>query len=170
MKVLARQFNLYLALAAVLCGCQTGRQEQPVAALRVHLEAKANAAGTARTVSVLRSDPVLVTIANDPVLTEANIVAARVVDTPGGFALQIHFDENGAWLLEQCTAANPGRHLAIFGQWGAKPPTSRWLAVLLIRHRIGNGVLTFIPDASRAEAEQLAAGLNAAARKNRQRE
>jgi hypothetical protein len=43
---------------------------------------------SSQTVSVLRSDPVLVTIAPEPILTEANIIKAKVIDTPGGFAIR----------------------------------------------------------------------------------
>ncbi len=169
MKVCARGFNLILTLAAalaLLCGCQTHKQKEPVAALRVHIQVNPDSLGTSQTVSVLRSDPVLVTIAHDPILTEADIVAARVMDTPGGFAIEIQFDENGAWLLEQYSAANPGGHFAIFGQWGEKLINGRWLAAPLITKRIGNGVLAFTPDASREEAGQLVLGLNRAAAQN----
>jgi len=41
MKLLARRFNIYLALAVLLgpvCGCQTGKPEKEVGALRVHIE------------------------------------------------------------------------------------------------------------------------------------
>jgi preprotein translocase subunit SecD len=168
MVVWTQRFNLYLALAAalaLLCGCQTHRQKGPLGALRVHIQVNPDSLGTSQTISVLRSDPVLVTIARNPILTEANIVAAKVMDTPGGFAIEIQFDENGAWLLEQYSAANPGGHFAIFGQWGDKLANSRWLAAPLITHRIANGVLAFTPDASRAEADQLALGLNNVAAK-----
>jgi hypothetical protein len=170
MVVWTRQFNLYLALAAALalpCGCQTHRQKEPVAALRVHIETNPNALGTSQTISVVRSDPVLVTIARNPILIEANIVAAKVIDSPGGFAIEIRFDENGTWLLEQYSAANPGGHFAIFGQWGEKLANGRWLAAPLITHRIADGVLSFTADCSRAEADQLVRGLNNVAAQNR---
>ena len=137
MKVLARRFNIYLALAFLLGlagGCQTGEPGKEVGALRVHLEVSPDPAGTSQNISVLRSDPVLVTIKNEPILTEANIVTAKVIDARGGFAIEIKFDENGAWLLEQYTAANPGRHFAIFGQWSEKPVAARWLAAPVIMH------------------------------------
>jgi preprotein translocase subunit SecD len=118
----------------------------------------------------MRSDPVLITIARDPILTEANIAAARVIDTPGGFAIEIQFDENGSWLLEQYSAANPGGHFAVFGQWGDKLANGRWLAAPLITHRIANGALSFTPDTSRAEAGQLVLGLNKVAAKIRKGE
>ena len=80
MKVLARRFNIYLALATLMglvCGCQTNRQEKEVGALRVHIEVNPDSAGTSQTISVVRSDPVLVTIAREPILTEANIITAK---------------------------------------------------------------------------------------------
>jgi preprotein translocase subunit SecD len=163
MKVLARRFNIYLALAFLLglaCGCQTGENEKKVGALRVHLEVSPDPAGTSQNISMLRSDPVLVTIKREPILTEANIVAAKVIDARGGFAIEIKFDENGAWLLEQYSAANPGRHFVIFGQWSEKPVAGRWLAAPLITHRIADGVLAFTPDCSREEADQLVLGLS----------
>jgi hypothetical protein len=163
MKVRARQFNIYLTVAtalALLCGCETDRPRGPVGALRVHVEISSNSADTSQTVSVLRADPVLVTIAQQPILTEANIVASKVVDARGGFAIEIRFDETGTWILEQWSASNPGRHLVLFGQWGDKLVNGRWLAAPLITHRIGNGVLTFTPDLSRPEADQLVLGLN----------
>lgn len=169
MKCCARQFNLYLPLLAILgllCGCRTGDQDQQTAALRVHVESTGNVEGSGQTVSVLRADPVLVTIASDPILTEASIIKAAIIQTPGGFAVEVRFDETGTWTLEQYTAANPGRHLAIFGQWGKKLTDGRWLAAPLITRRISNGILAFTPDASRAEADQLVLGLNNIAKKN----
>ena len=163
MKVLARRFNIYLALAFLLgpaCGCQTDKLGKEVGALRVHLEVSPDPAGTSENISVLRADPVSVTINREPILTEASIVTAKVIDARGGFAIEIKFDENGTWLLEQYTAANPGRHFAIFGQWSEKPVAARWLAAPIITHRIADGVLAFTPDCSREEADQLVLGLN----------
>ena len=170
MKVLARQFNIYLALAilmGVVCGCQTSPQDKVDAVLRVHIEENPDPAGTSKTISVLRSDPVLVTIKKEPILTEANIVTAKVMDATGGFDIEIKFDENGTWLLEQYSAANPGRHFVIFAQWSEKPVAGRWLAAPIITHRIADGVLAFTPDCSREEADQLVPGLNNVSKKNR---
>ena len=167
MKVRARQFNIYLtvmAASALLAGCETTKPHGPVSALRVHLEANADTTGTSQSVSVLRADPVIVTIAQQPILTEANIIATKVIDAPGGFAVEIRFDETGTWILEQYSAANPGRHLIIFGQWGEKLANGRWLAAPLITHRIANGALAFTPDLSRPEADRLVLGLNNVAR------
>ena len=171
MKVLARRFNIYLALAFLLGlagGCQTGKPEKAVAALRVHIEVSPDPAGTSKNISMLRSDPVFITIKREPILTEANIVLAKVIDNLGDFALEIKFDENGTWLLEQYSAANPGGHFVIWGQWSEKPVDSRWLAAPIITHRISNGVLSFNVDmSSREEADQLVLGLNNVAKKIR---
>ena len=168
MKVLVRRFNIYLALAvalALFCGCKTEKTSSPASVFRVHIEANPDSTGTSQTISVVRSDPVLVTIIQEPVLTEASIVAAKVLDVSGGFAIEVRFDETATWILEQHSATNPGRHFVIFGQWGDKPDDGRWLAAPLITHRIANGVLVFTPDCSRDEADQLVLGLNNVAKK-----
>jgi preprotein translocase subunit SecD len=167
MKVLTRRFNIYLALAiltGLACGCQTDKKKTQTAILRVHIEVSADPTGSSQAISVIRSDPVLVNIKRDPILTEANLVQAKVIDAQGGFALQFRFDENGTWTIEQYSAANPGRHFAIFGQWSEKSVDSRWLAAPLITHRIAGGQLVFTPDCSREEADQLVLGLNDAAK------
>ena len=121
MKVLARRFNIYLALAFLLglaCGCQTGKKPL-TAALRVHIETSPDPTGTSQNISMLRSDPVLITIKREPILTEANIVLAKVIDNLGDFALEIKFDENGTWLLEQYSAPIQ-EVISSFGVNGAK--------------------------------------------------
>jgi hypothetical protein len=167
MKVLTRRFNIYLALVVLLglaCGCQTTKKTQ-TAALRIHISISPDPVGTSQTISVLRSNPVLITIKREPILTEANIIQAKVIDNIGGFALEIKFDENGTWLLEQYSAANPGGNFVIWGQWSEKAVDSRWLAAPIITRRIGNGVLSFNVDmSSREEAEQFVRGLNEAAK------
>jgi len=168
MKVCGLRFNVYFALAAalaLLCGCQTDKPAKKTAALRVYIEGNAGLEGTSQTITLLRADPVVLTIASEPILTESGIIAARTIETPGGFAIEVRFDEMSAMTLEQFTAANPGIHLAIYGEWGDKPVTRRWLAAPLIAHRIGNGILSFTPDASREEADELVLGLKNVAKK-----
>lgn len=168
MKVYISRFNLFLALALLLlplCGCSTwSRRHQPIAALRVHIElapsAMSGPPNTAETISVLRADPVQVTIDRSPILTEANLVAARVINTPEAPAIELRFDENGTWILEQYSAGNPGRHFVIFGQWGKNLKEARWLAAPIINQRINNGILSFTPDMTSGEAGQFVLGLN----------
>jgi hypothetical protein len=164
MKVYARRFNTYLVLAALLasfCGCHTtDKKSKEVSALRVHLQADPNQVGATDTISVLRGDPLSVTVMHDPILTEANVLAAKVIDSPGGYSVEIQFDESATLMLEQYTAANPGRHLVVFGQWGDKLADGRWLAAPLITHRISNGLLAFTPDITRKESDRFVLGLN----------
>jgi preprotein translocase subunit SecD len=169
MNFYAVRFNLYLLLAmTVLVGCQTHKDKEDknqTASLRIHLENRAQVTGSGKTVSVLRTEPVLVTINNDPILTEANITKAALLETPGGYAIEVKFDETGTWILEQYTSANSGRHFAIFSQWSDKPKDSRWIAAPIISHRIANGVYSFTPDTSREEAHAIVTGLNHMAEK-----
>ena len=171
MNFSAGRFNLYLWILAVslalTAGCKTGKDsDQQKAALRVHLQSS-ESISTVETVSVLRSEPMLVAIATDPILTESHVDSARLVEAPGGFAVEIRFNQTGKWTLEQFTGSNPGKHLAIFGQWSDKLKDGRWLAAPVISHRIADGVLSFTPDASREEMEQFVLGLNNVAKKIR---
>jgi len=168
MRANTRRFNLFLALMAlaVLCGCQTDKKNKEVSALRVHIEANSDDPGTSQAVSVPpRDDPVLITIEKEPILTEANLIQSRVIDSHGGIAIQIQFDESSTLVLEQYSAANPGKHFVIFGQWGEKAADGRWLAAPLITHRIAGGILSFTPDMSHEEADRLVLGLNNVSKK-----
>jgi preprotein translocase subunit SecD len=168
MNFYGQRFNLYLLLAAALTlasGCALfNREARGSAALRIHIESAGSTSGDSQTISVMRSQPVMVNITTEPILTEANIVAATLLEAHGGFAVEVKFDESGSWALEQCSATNPGKHLAIFGQWGEKLGNGRWLAAPSISRRLAGGTLTFTPDASREEAGQLVKGLNIAAK------
>lgn len=174
MKVYALRFNIYLVVFAALmifAGCKTGhsstKEDKRVSALRVHIEINPDTLGTSQTISVLRSDPVSVTIVSNPILTESDVIAARVLDEPGGagYAIELKFSDMATLLLEQYTASNQGRHLAIFGQWGDKEKDGRWLAAPLITRRISDGILSFTPDMSRDDAYLLVLGLNNVAKK-----
>jgi preprotein translocase subunit SecD len=175
MKVYARQFNLYLTWFTALmliCGCASSKKDgkddkDATGAIRVHIESPLNLAGTGQAISLTRTDPVTLNIQSDPILTEASLVDVHLIDLPGGaFAVEIGFDEIGTYTLEQFTAANPGRRLAIFGQWGDKLNAGRWLAAPLINHRITKGQIIFTPDANREEALKLVTGLSNVAKKN----
>jgi len=164
-----RRFNLYLLplLALLLaCGCQTNRESKQLSTVRLHIESAANTSASGQTVSVLRDEPVALTITAVPFLSEANVVSATLLDATGGCAVRIQFDGTGTWMLEQYTSANSGKHLVIAGQWGKKPVISRWLAAPIITQRIANGQLTFTPDASHDEAKAWVLGLNNVAKKN----
>ena len=172
MKVYALGFNIYLGffVALVLAiGSQTVKSSdsdtKKVSALRIHLESKAGPGNTTQTVSVIRGDPVNVTILSGPFLTEADIIASRVLDTTAGFAVELKFSSSGTLILEQYSASSPGKHMVIFGQWGEKGSEGRWLAAPLITHRITDGIISFTPDMDRDDAYRLVLGLNNVSKK-----
>lgn len=163
MKVYARRFNIFFALlmaAALVGGCQTDSKKSQLSILRVHLQANKNTAVETVPVTLLRSNPVSVTVIRESILTEANLIAARVIETPGGFAIEVQFDETSSVMLEQYSSSNLGLHFVIFGQWGDKASDARWLAAPLITRRIANGRLAFTPDLNREQADRLVLGLN----------
>ena len=163
MSFYTRRFNLYF-LPAILClalGCHTQSKDKDkaIGILRVHIESETQAAG-GKTVQVLRAEPVSINIVNQAILSEADLVSARLLEAPGGCALQLQFNSAGAWTLEQFSSINPGKHLVIFGQWGEKKEDGRWLAAPLITRRINNGIISFTPDMSRDDAYRFVLGLN----------
>jgi preprotein translocase subunit SecD len=167
------RFNIYLVLAlsvGLFCGCKTEKNnKKPISTLGLHQEMHADPAGRTEEAIIFRAQPVKMIVSTEPFLTEGNVKQAKVVDTPGGFALSIQFDHEGAWLLEQYTAATRGKHIAIFSQFMTgeehKLNIGRWLAAPLIQNHITDGLLVFTPDASREEADRIALGLNDVASK-----
>jgi preprotein translocase subunit SecD len=175
MMIRGHRFNIYLLAAlaaAVLSGCQSDEylRKRQLSTLRIHMEAAREGPDHAETVPVYREHPVSVPIIKTPILTEANVTEADVVDDHGGFVLRIKFDRQGTWLLEQYTSENRGRHFAIFSEFVHGPrdkkAEGRWLAAPKISQRITAGVLSFTPDATREEAVNIALGLSNIARKS----
>lgn len=173
MIIRRHRFNIYLLAAlalGALCGCQSDEflRRRQLSTLRVHIETNQDGTDKVQTVPVFREHPVSVTVSKTPVLTEANVAEAAVVDEPGGFALRIKFDRQGTWLLELASTDNRGRHFAIFSEFANGPrdkkAEGRWLAAPKISQRIKDGVLSFTPDATREEAANIALGLSNIAR------
>ena len=164
MNFYVRRFNLYLLLMLVALaadGCAWGKKKiGKVGAIRVHMESPVQVTGKTESIQLPRSQPVVIQIDEDPTVTERNLIAATLLETPGSFGIRVKFDETGAWMIEQATAGNPGKHLVIFAQWGDTAAEGRWLAAPAITRRIADGVITFTPDASREEALKLVEGLN----------
>ena len=164
MNFYVRRFNLYLLLVLAACtagGCAwTKKKIDKAGAIRIHIESAVVMPDKTEAIKLPRSEPIVINIDEDPIVTERNIIAATLLETPGGFSLRVKFDETGSWMIEQATAGNPGKHLVIFAQWGPTISEGRWLAAPVITRRIADGVITFTPDASREEALKLVEGLN----------
>jgi len=163
MVIRATQFNLYLGLLllALATGCQTGDKDKPMATLRVHLEVSPTETAVNGPVPVYRAMPVMVNIDKAPMVTEDDLTSAKLVDQPGGFAIELQFDDHGILVLNQYASANPGKHYVVYSQWGTgKFKQERWLAAPLMPRNISNGTLTFTPDATREEAQEIVDGLS----------
>ncbi len=175
MIIVRTRFNIYLlsVVACVLvCGCRTkGHKEKAIlATLRVHLEVIPDSMDFSTTIPIFREKPVMVTVDKAPFLTEANVAGAKMVEVVGGYSLEIQFNRQGSWLLESYTTTHPGKHFAIFSAFVDKDKKkwARWLGAPIQTRRISNGKLTFTPDATRSETEQIALGLNNVAKKNKE--
>ena len=171
----AERFNTYLLVVAAAaglaaCGCESiAEKAHPklLSTLRVHIESSFDATKANEAIPVYREKPVWLTVDKQPILTEGDVSSASVVDAVGGYVLSIQFDHRGTELLEETTAANHGRRLVVFSQFGDKLKDYRWLAAPMISHRISDGVLVFTPDATREETEEIALGLNNVSKKVR---
>jgi preprotein translocase subunit SecD len=166
MKICWYRFNIYLALAlaaAVVCGCQTSSESKGkklLSTLRLHLETSRDETGFNEAVPVYREQPFMINVEKIPFLDETSVSGAKVVDVVGGFALRIQFDHAGTALLEQYSASNRGKKIAVFCQFGEKLKNVRWLAAPVTSRNLSDGVFMFTPDATREEAEEIAVGLN----------
>ena len=165
------RFNFYLLLllAGALGGCATttgtSTKDRPLARLTVNVESNREAEGFRELISVPRGNPVAINILTSALLNETHVAEARLVDSFAGCTMVIQFNPMGTHLLEQYTAAYPGRRFAIAALFGVqKKLEKRWLAAPLLNRRISDGILAFTPDASREEADMIVRGLNNLAR------
>lgn len=194
MKIHRTRFNTYLCLLTVAFGivgraanaapAQNAPKPKPTAAeeakrkaeekkhrkeastIRFHVETSSLGGERSQEVSVLRSQPIKLWVERDPFINEGNVVHASVEEQNEAFSISIKLDRRGIWMLENITASNAGKRLAIFSQFGE----ARWIAAPLIKHRIGKGEITFTPDTSREEAERIVRGLNNVAAKVQKQE
>jgi len=164
-----RWFNLYLitVLSIFFVGCASTKnpEDKLTTLLRVHLELLPHQVIAKQTIALPRSNPVTLQIESLYLLTEENVVKARVVQQMGTHSLEIQFDNWAIPLLEHNSSSNQGRRLAIQAQWGPEQEFTRWLGAPRMNKRIINGTITFTPDASLEECYQIVAGLNNNARK-----
>jgi len=175
MTISTGRFNFYLmaTMAALLTGCATAKDpnDKLSTLLRVHMESQPNQMIPPRKIAVNRSNPVMIDIESLYMITEENVVEARVVDEMGTYAIQIQFNKWAIPMLEHSSSSWQGRRLAIQAQWGLKYKWgpkydhTRWLAAPKMNRKIIDGTVTFTPDATREEAYEIVTGLNNNARK-----
>ncbi len=150
------------------CGCQTAKdkKDKELATFRFYLQAGPEDSDNSMDVPVYRAEPVQIRVQKEPVLTEAHVASARVVDVLGGFDLLVQLNRQGAWLLQQYSATYSGKRYVVFSQFGEKAQEKRWLAAPRFNHLLSDGILQFTPDSTREEADEIAKGLNNIAKKN----
>ena len=174
MMIRWRRFNIYLSLVLLFaltsaCHTEAGKRKHALSTFSVLLETTQRPTDPEQTVKVGRDNPQVFWVEKKPLLTEQYVKSAKVVDTMGGFAIQVTFNREGSWLLEQYTAANHGHHLILFSQFSTPPDEKlnqgRYLAAPRIATQISDGQIAFTPDASREEADQIVLGLNNLAKK-----
>ena len=165
MMIKFMRFNIYLLLAAglVLLGvaCQSSgkKKKKIMTALELHLEVNKDGAADNETISIFRDNPIYINVDKEFFLDSADIIESTVVEDAGGFRIRLKFNDRGSMILTGVTQANLGRRIGIFCSFGQ----ARWLAAPMIRKQIADGVLTFTPDTTRAEADLIVKGLNDAA-------
>lgn len=169
------RFNLYLLLmlsAAIITGCASDKdkKEKQLATFRVHLETQAEDVSRSQTVPIYRAHPVDIQVEKEPFLDEAHVASARVMDVLGGFDIMVQLNRQGTWLLQEYSGGNPGKHYAIFSQFGEKGKQARWLAAPIFGKINSTGIIQFTPDCTRDEADDIVRGLNNVAKKNESNE
>lgn len=161
MKIGQISFNTYLlwALGAVLAaGCASPDRKKSSPTVRVYLEVNPAESGKYQTVPIGEKPLFEVTVSKDPFLTEHHIKEARVRDDGlGGFEMSIEYNRPGRWLLEEYSTACRGKRAAVLV---TMDDLTRYVAAPVMNKHIGDGVLTFTPDLTRQEAEDLARRLN----------
>ena len=146
MKIHRTRFNIYLCLLTVAFGivghaansapAQNAPKPKPTAAeeakrkaeekkhrkeastIRFHVETSSLGGERSQEVSVLRSQPIKLWVERDPFINEGNVVHASVEEQNEAFSISIKLDRRGIWMLENITASNAGKRLAIRSRFG----------------------------------------------------
>lgn len=170
MRGLLPRINLVLAALLLAAGCASDRDAakkgKPIRRIRVYVESRHDLPDRTLPALVGRSNPMRFSAEKLPILNEVHTEHAALLDEPGGFRVELKFESLGARILESYTSAAAGRHLLIMTEIDGE---ARWIAAPVIRQRLAQGVLSFVPDASREEMERLVTGLNQEAKNRRSR-
>jgi preprotein translocase subunit SecD len=156
-----------LALVCLFSACKTPEKKKETehgkedTLLKLHIEKDRDDKPDQADVPIYRQRPIMVHIDTNEILNNYDIKSAGLVETEGGFAIRIEFDDHGKRVIENITAREAGKHFVIYAAF----PEVRWLAAPRINRRIANGELIFTPDATREEAERIVSGINHVSKK-----
>lgn len=159
--------RILLALILLTAGCQTDRLPgtKEASTLRLHLETRPDPTERTQPIVVFTESPLKLNVAKEPILDEASVAEARIIEADGRFAIAVTFTTHGKLVLETTSHTHRNRHIGIFSQF----PHGRWIGAFLINRRLSDGTILFRMDGTREEADRLVSGLNkvAAALKKR---
>ncbi len=149
-------------LLPLLWGCaSTSSDSRQYSTLRLFAGVNPDRTGKHQVVPIYQRSNIRITVASEPFLDEGYVQEARIVETLGGFSVRVRYDRRGTGLLQNATHRIQGRHLAIQAGF----PEIRWLASIFLEEPLEEGVLEFVPDATREEAERFVLGLNNVAKR-----
>jgi hypothetical protein len=160
MKTRLASINIYLCLLAFLfiwgCGTTGFGGKKEATQLRVHVERPRDASGRSVEAIFHRENPVVLVVDKQWILNEGDVTKAEVVESHGAYDIKLELTRHGKLVLDITSTANRGKRLAMFSSFG----DSRWIGVMPLEGAITNGVITFTPDSTRAEADRIVRGLN----------
>lgn len=162
------RFNLIFSLTVIFLvvltgiGCKSAeerKKDKYMVSLSFHLETSRDGTNRNYTIQVLRSNPIPVNVEVAPFVDPSHIQSATLIDTLGGFAIQVTMNNSGSFRMQNITASNRQRRVAV--QMIDSDNKQRWLAAPIIIQPINNGSFIFTPDVdSREEAEKIVNGVN----------
>jgi len=146
-----------LALGGLLAGCasRSKKKDEEISTIRLHFEVNPQLVRRSIEVSVLRAQPMKLTVAEEPLVHEGYLDEVAIINDGSTHQLRLKFDDRGRRLLETETAGSLGKRIAVAAQF----PDLRWLGAPVITRINTNGVVTFTPDADLAECRRLVDGL-----------
>lgn len=142
------------------------KKPKPVKHVRVYVETRHDIAERSLAATVGKSNPMAFQVEKLPILNEVHVEQAALIEEAGTYQVQLRFNSLGSRVLEAYSAGAVGRHFVIMTQIDEE---ARWIAAPLIRRRLGDGVLRFVPDASREDMQRLVNGLNGEIAKKKKR-
>lgn len=146
----AVRFLAWVGWAALVAGCASN---EPKVTLRFHEQVSGPLPGQhVRQIDVPATGQQLA-ISPFPVLSEKDVLEARLYPTAGGNAVQLRFDLHGANLLNELTTRARGQYLVVL--LDARP-----VAAVLLDQIIRNGQFLLEGDFTDAEAQALVDELN----------
>lgn len=167
MMMRLHRFNIYLSFVALLAlamtGCRTDKDAEDkkkgneVTYLALHMEVTPDGLHDNEPVPIFRADPQYVNISKEPFLDSKDISEAKLLEAQDGtFSIQVKFTARGQLLLDVNTTQYRGKRIVVMCKWSEE----RWIASPVIKKRITDGTLVFVPDATKEEAVRIVLGLN----------